>query len=161
MSFGWLKHYVPRGIYGRAALILLLPVVTLQLVVTVIFAQRHFEGVTHQMSDTVLRELDLVLRAVDRAPNRSAVPQAVEAQTGPLKIDVRGVEAGAVPDGNPRLWYDYSGSVLTPRLAAQLGGLQAVDLSPIHPPVRSKCARRVRRLSTCVRGLNATLINAR
>ena len=68
MSFEMLKHYMPRGIYGRAALILLLPVVILQLVVTVIFAQRHFEGVTHQMTDTVLRELALVLDVTNAAP---------------------------------------------------------------------------------------------
>ena len=28
MSFQWLKHYMPRGLYGRAALILLLPVLS-------------------------------------------------------------------------------------------------------------------------------------
>ncbi len=55
MFFVWLKRYMPRGIYGRAALILLLPVVILQLVMTVIFAQRNYEGVTNQMTDTVLR----------------------------------------------------------------------------------------------------------
>ena len=42
MSFLWLKRYMPRGIYGRAALILLLPGVIIQLVVTGLFAQRHF-----------------------------------------------------------------------------------------------------------------------
>ena len=33
---------MPRGLYGRAALILILPVVFLQLVVSVVFIQRHF-----------------------------------------------------------------------------------------------------------------------
>ena len=69
MFFTWLKRYVPRGIYGRAALILLLPVVILQLVVTVIFAQRNYEGVTTQMTDTVLREVALVLQTIDQAPS--------------------------------------------------------------------------------------------
>ena len=50
MWFSWLKHYMPRGLYGRAALILLLPVVVVQLVVTVVFTQRHFEDVTKQMA---------------------------------------------------------------------------------------------------------------
>ena len=43
MIFAWLKNYMPRSLYGRAALILILPVVTLQLVVSVVFIQRHFE----------------------------------------------------------------------------------------------------------------------
>ena len=67
MFFTWLKRYMPRGIYGRAALILLLPVVILQLVVTVIFAQRNYEGVTTQMTETVLREVALVLDVAEDA----------------------------------------------------------------------------------------------
>lgn len=119
---------MPRGIYGRAALILLLPVVVLQLVVTVIFAQRHFEGVTNQMSDTVLRELALVMRVVGETGDRSAVSAAVEAQTGPLEISVTPIERSEIPENNKRIWYDYSGSVLTVRLSERLEGLQAVDL---------------------------------
>ena len=37
MVFGWIKNYLPRGLYGRAALILLLPIVTLQIVVSIVF----------------------------------------------------------------------------------------------------------------------------
>ena len=50
MTFNWLKRYMPRGLFGRALLILIFPVVTLQLLVSVVFIQRHFEGVTEQMS---------------------------------------------------------------------------------------------------------------
>lgn len=128
MSFAWLKHYVPGGIYARAALILLLPVVTLQLVVTVIFAQRHFEGVTHQMTDTVLRELALVMEVVDATPDPADFSDRVDAAAAPLQIDVRPVPPATVPDGNPRVWYDYSGGVLTARLFDRLMGLIAVDL---------------------------------
>ncbi|MDP4990318.1 MAG: two-component sensor histidine kinase, partial [Marivita lacus] len=61
MTFDWLKRYMPRGLYGRAALILLLPVVALQLVVSVVFVQRHFEGVTQQMSREVARQINATL----------------------------------------------------------------------------------------------------
>jgi two-component system osmolarity sensor histidine kinase EnvZ len=132
MSFAWLKHYVPRGIYGRAALILLLPVVTLQLVVTVIFAQRHFEGVTHQMTDTVVRELALVRQVVQGAPDLTEAQARVSRQLAPLEMTFRPVEPAALPQGNPRVWYDYSGGVLTPRLFDRLDAVRAVDLSDLQ-----------------------------
>lgn len=127
MSFGWLKHYMPRGIYGRAALILLLPVVFLQLVVTVIFAQRHFEGVTHQMTDTVVRELNLVMDVADRAPSVQAAQAAVAASLAPLEITIDKTSGPAPP--NALVWYDYSGRVLIARLMARLPGFEAADLS--------------------------------
>jgi len=129
MFFVWLKRYVPRGIYGRAALILLLPVVLLQLVVVVIFAQRHFEGVTTQMTDTVLRELTQVLDVVAETPDRADVPAAVRQRLGRLAIEVTPVGAADMPAGNIYLWYDYSGRVLARRLAARLPEYRAVDLS--------------------------------
>jgi two-component system osmolarity sensor histidine kinase EnvZ len=129
MSFLWLKRYMPRGIYGRAALILLLPVVIIQLVVTVLFAQRHFEGVTHQMTDTVLRELALVLQAVDEAADRDAIASAVEAKAGLLEISVLPIAVAQVPPNNTMVWYDYSGRVFARRFAERLQGFDAVDLT--------------------------------
>lgn len=130
MSFAFLKRYMPRGIYGRAALILLLPVVTLQLVVTVIFAQRHFEGVTLQMTDTVLRELALVIDIIDQAPeaDAAAIVDAVQTRAGLLEISVKPLPAQSIDVQNSRVWYDYSGTVLTQHLNARLDGLLAVEL---------------------------------
>ncbi|SDG00461.1 ATP-binding protein [Sulfitobacter delicatus] len=128
MNFAWLKRYVPRGIYGRAALILLLPILLLQLVVILVFAHRHFEGVTDQMTDVVLRELELVMLAVDAAPDAETVPEAVEERAGPLDFIVTPVNR-PLPQDDSMLWYDYSGRVLTPRLKAAMPGLQSVDLS--------------------------------
>jgi len=128
MFFAWLKHYMPRGIYGRAALILLLPVVVLQLVVTVVFAQRHFEGVTTQMTETVLRELALVETVVAQAPDGTAAAQAVQRELGLLDILVRPVEPVQVPQTDDYVWYDYSGRVLTALLHQALPNLRAVRL---------------------------------
>ena len=125
MLFGWLKRYMPRGIYGRAALILLLPVVFIQLVVTVLFAQRHFEGVTHQMTDTMLREFALVVAAVEGAPGSPPLATLLE----PLELTVEEIAPEAVPMENPMVWYDYSGRVILARLRARLEGFLAVDLT--------------------------------
>lgn len=129
MFFAGLKHYMPRGIYGRAALILLLPVVFIQLVVTVIFAQRHFEGVTHQMTNVILREFEMVLDAVEDAPTRAAVSQTVADRLGPLEIFVAPMAELNVPSTNRFLWYDYSGRVIIRRFTEVLPGFKVIDLN--------------------------------
>lgn len=128
MLFAWLKRYLPRGIYGRAALILLLPVVFLQLVVTVIFAQRHFEGVTTQMTNTVLRELRMVLAQVDAAADVGDIAAQISDVAGPLDMTVTPIAPEQVPAQNLRAWYDYSGRVMTGLLVENLPSLAAVDL---------------------------------
>jgi len=97
-------------------MILLLPVVVLQLVVTVVFMQRHFEGVTMQMSTTVAREVELVL---------SGVP---ETTLDVLDIRVSDVARDVLAEPNTRLWYDFSGVILTRNLNKILPQIKVIDL---------------------------------
>ena len=64
--FKWINSYMPKRLYFRAALILVFPVVFLQLIVSIVFIQRHFEGVTVQMTRTVAAELDLITEVIER-----------------------------------------------------------------------------------------------
>ncbi len=57
---------MPKRLYYRAALILVFPVVFLQLIVSIVFIQRHFEGVTVQMTRTVAAELALITEVIER-----------------------------------------------------------------------------------------------
>lgn len=134
MSMPWLKQYMPRGLYGRAALILVLPVVVLLAIVSIVFIQRHLEDVTTQMTGTVVRELDLVLGTMDGAPTQQAALDAVAPVVGPLQIGVRYVDVGAIPGENRRLFYDYSGIVITRILTGHFADLKSVQL-PEEPRV--------------------------
>lgn len=86
MAFGWLKKSMPRGIYGRAALILILPVLLLQLLVSVVFIQRHFDGVTRLMTSAVSIELRFLIDTVNEAPTLDAAKENISRIDGPLQI---------------------------------------------------------------------------
>jgi two-component system osmolarity sensor histidine kinase EnvZ len=128
MFFKWLKRYVPSGLYARALLILLLPIVFLQLVVTVLFVTRHFEDVTQQMTTAVGRELRLVMDEVDAAENAASVPAHVIRRLSQLGITARAVAPAQVPTQNLRNWYDLSGRVIFRELPREVRSLRAIDL---------------------------------
>lgn len=117
MSFEWIKKYMPRGLYGRAALILILPVVTLQLVVSVVFIQRHFEGVTEQLSRATARVVNLVAEAEDGAGLARQLGYAWSI-----------ADDDDVPDRNLRRFYDFTGLVVIRTLAENVPSLIAIDL---------------------------------
>lgn len=121
MSWRWLKRILPRSLYGRAALILILPVVMLQLVVSVGFIQRHFNDVTRQMTRSVVDEIALV---ADTLPGDPAAAESIAAALG-LTLTV---PAAADPPPSRRLFYDLSGGVVLAELAAQLPDLQSARL---------------------------------
>ncbi|WP_089270596.1 ATP-binding protein [Puniceibacterium sediminis] len=120
MMFQWLKRYMPRGIYGRGLLILALPVVTLLLVVSVVFIQRHFEDASAQMSRDMSRGVNLAL-------NVQGSPAATVVKEG-LALRIAQVSDSVVPDQDERRFYDFSGIVVMRTLYRFIPGLQRVLL---------------------------------
>ncbi|WP_416882052.1 ATP-binding protein [Marivita sp.] len=119
MTFDWLKRYMPRGLYGRAALILLLPVVALQLLVSVVFVQRHFEGVTQQMSREIARQINATLD-----PARANDTDIADA----LSFDFLPTSPDAMPEEDLRRWYDFSGIVVIRTLRSYVIGFERAHL---------------------------------
>ena len=64
-----LKPFLPRGLFWRAALIVFVPVVTILLVVSLAFIQRHYDGVTRQMTGNFVLVAEYLREQVDAAPD--------------------------------------------------------------------------------------------
>jgi two-component system, OmpR family, osmolarity sensor histidine kinase EnvZ len=128
MFFAWLKRYMPRGLYGRAALILLMPIITLQLVVSVVFIQRHFERVTVQMTNDIELELAALLSQVGAAGDIEAATIAARRYGEPLELNTR---FRSTPEQTDNLyqWYDFSGRVVIGVLRARFPNLRQIDLA--------------------------------
>ena len=126
MRWGWLKRFMPRGLYGRAAMILIVPIVTLQLVVSIAFLQRHFEDVTGQLTYGLGVELQLLR---DELAEGGLAEAAGVAES--LGIELA---EGAIPDwvGDEivrRRWYDLSGRVVVDVLLLMVPEISWIDLA--------------------------------
>jgi len=130
MVLDWLKRFMPRGLYGRAALILLAPVVALQVVVSVVFIQRHFEDVTRQMTRGVVKELQFLLNEVGKARTvEDALADTADLRRD-LDLDVAlPLASPSVPGTAERLFYDVSGLTVISTLRAEVPELRAIDLA--------------------------------
>lgn len=65
----WLKPYLPRSLFGRAFLILAVPIVLIQVVVGVVFVERLFQDVTRQMTQSMSLDLNHLISLVARDQN--------------------------------------------------------------------------------------------
>ena len=110
----YLKRFLPRTLYGRAAAILLLPMLTLQLAVTAVFVQRHFEDVTVQMTNNLLFEIKMVLDEL----NYRSIPNVASTMAQSLRLELRSWDG--VTSGNTPVFYDISGRTITPLIFEKL-----------------------------------------
>jgi two-component system, OmpR family, osmolarity sensor histidine kinase EnvZ len=125
--FKRLKVFWPRGLYGRAALILIVPIVTIQLVVSTAFIQRHYSDVTRQMTSGVIAELDLVLADLARGQGNALATS--------LGIGVLS-PAPAAPAADTSVWWDLSARIVIATLRDDLPGLQGIDIATNRREVR-------------------------
>lgn len=126
MSFRWLKQYMPRSLFARAALILVLPIVVTQLVVSFVFIGRHLEDVTSQMTFTMVRELRLVAGQLDAVPDRATAERRAAPLLEPLQIALRFPDPQEVPGTDRMAWYDYSARIVARTLRASLPGVRGI-----------------------------------
>ena len=127
MTLAWLRRPFPRSLYGRAALILIVPIVTIQLVVSVVFIQRHFEGVTRQMTEPIFVAVNYLLTKIDAAADLAGAKGVIADLPAPL-----GLQATLPSDmgkGDRHALLDLSGGYVITAFRTGLPQLQAVDLS--------------------------------
>ena len=122
--FNWIKQYMPSGLHGRAALILVLPVILIWLVVSIVFVQRHFEGVTEQMTRTIRSEIVLIKERLSARDNALEKAQVV---AKPLGIQIRKVPNSDDFFKIERRFYDFTGIVVRRELMS-LADVKAVSL---------------------------------
>ncbi len=122
-----IKRYLPRSLYGRAALILLVPIITIQLVVSFAFIQRLYEDVTVQMTQNMVPQLELLLDAV---PNgEGALSEAADTLQLGASLPAEALKERV-------RFYDLSGRAVRDTLQSSFPALTGVDLVENRKVVR-------------------------
>ncbi|MFC6687646.1 ATP-binding protein [Jhaorihella thermophila] len=127
MSFTWLKRYMPRSLYARAAMILIVPVLALQAIVTVRFITDDLRGVTRQMTLTVSRELRLLADLAEGAGSPQEALDRLAPYLQTLNMGLRFVPPDQVPATDRIPWSDYSARIVRDTLRAELPETLAVS----------------------------------
>nr|WP_321252750.1 ATP-binding protein [uncultured Ruegeria sp.] len=132
MSTHWLKPYMPRSLYARAALIIVLPVAVLLLVVGIAFLQKHLEDVTAQMTRATSREVMLVTEAVEHAETQQQLLAAIRPELATLEMQLRFLDLNEQPDVGTQRWYDFIAPQVEAELRTLIPNLTAVALPSGH-----------------------------
>lgn len=147
------QRLLPRGLYGRAALILIAPIVTIQLVFSTEFIQRFYEDVTLQMTQGVAIDLTFLLDEIDRSASLDDARDKVVPLANRLEVTLTLPAEPDAPTADKQGLVDLSGSMIISTLHDRLPALVAVDLTnpnrivtlrfdTRHGPVQAELSRR-------------------
>jgi len=81
----WIKKFLPRTLFGRALMIIVMPLILLQIVTTHIFYDRHWDTITWRLSSAIAGDIAVTLDSLRNRPDvveRALIFDAVQRHLG-------------------------------------------------------------------------------
>ncbi len=101
-----LAEMLPKGLYKRSLLIVILPMVLLQAAVTFAFMQHHFELVTRRLSEAVAREVGSLVDLYRQLPPGADDAALTTIAADRFRMDATLLPPGPLPPAMPRSFFD-------------------------------------------------------
>ena len=109
---------MPKGLYARALIIIIAPMVLLQSVVTFVFLERHWQTVTHRLSTVTVQNIALLMDLYERNPKDAGALTAL-AETN-LGLRVRFAPGEELPQVRSKPFFDLLDSTLSDELERRI-----------------------------------------
>src|SRR5246500_2754007 len=75
---GWVKRVLPRTMFGRSLLIIVIPLVVLQAIATWIFYDRHWAAVSWRLSTGVAGDIAVLIEAIQLARSEADIARLLD-----------------------------------------------------------------------------------
>ena len=82
------KNWLPKGLYWRTLLIIVAPAALLQLIVTLVFLDDHWETTSKRMSQAVASDVTLLIELYERNPTAENFADLQRLAHTPLRLDI-------------------------------------------------------------------------
>jgi two-component system osmolarity sensor histidine kinase EnvZ len=116
---GWIKRLLPSTMFGRALLIVVVPLILLQAIATWIFYDRHWAAVSWRLSAGVAGDIALMIEAIKLTTSEAALARLLERGTALTDLDFslsRGERLPAPPPSGGTLLEDQLSQAMQGRV---------------------------------------------
>jgi two-component system osmolarity sensor histidine kinase EnvZ len=111
---------MPKGLYARALIIIIAPVVLLQSVVTFVFLERHWQTVTHRLSTSTVQNIALLIDLYEEFPNKQDVATLTNLAQDNLGMRVRFAPGEELPQARSKPFFDLLDTTLSDGLKRRI-----------------------------------------
>lgn len=110
-----MKRFLPHGLYWRSLMIIVVPMVMLQAVVTYVFMERHWQMVTEALSQSAVADIAMLLSEYEQDPTPGTAARISMRANTYLSMSVAFLPNEELPDTSP-----FSGGLLDRSLADEM-----------------------------------------
>ncbi len=119
-SARWIAEQMPKGLYVRSLLIVILPMVLLQGVIAYFFMERHWQQVTMRMSASVVGEIATIIELFESNPTQANFDVIDRAATRRLGLDIDLLPRQPLPPATNKPFFSILDTYLSRELSRQI-----------------------------------------
>ncbi|HEX3708745.1 MAG TPA: ATP-binding protein [Pseudolabrys sp.] len=123
----WLNSILPKGLYARALLIIIAPMVILQSVVAFVFMERHWTLVTQRLSAGVVQDIAALIDVYNGYPQDADRAQIKRIAQDRLGLVVDFLPIGDMPPPGPKPFFSLLDQTLSEELRKQIARPYWID----------------------------------
>jgi two-component system osmolarity sensor histidine kinase EnvZ len=123
----WLNSVMPKGLYARALLIIIAPMVILQSVVAFVFMERHWNVVTQRLSASVVQDIAALIDIYRGYPQDADQAQIRRIAQERLGLVVDFLPLTDMPPPGPKPFFSLLDQALSDELRRQIGRPYWID----------------------------------
>jgi len=98
----FMKRYMPNSLFGRAVLIIILPIAVMQMAVAYFFFNAHWAQVTANLSDSVAADIAVATTLFKQAPNIQRAEELDALLVPDMQLSIAYREGEVLPDSQRR-----------------------------------------------------------
>jgi two-component system osmolarity sensor histidine kinase EnvZ len=117
----WLNSVMPKGLYARALLIIIAPMVILQSVIAFVFMERHWNVVTQRLSASVVQDIAALIDIYRGYPQDADQAQIRRIAQQRLGLVVDFLPLSEMPPPGPKPFFSLLDQALAEELRKQIG----------------------------------------
>jgi two-component system osmolarity sensor histidine kinase EnvZ len=118
---GAIGNQMPKGLYARALIIIIAPMVLLQSVLTFVFLERHWQTVTRRLSTVTVQNIAMLIDIYREFPQDADAATLTRLAEEDLGLRVRFVPGEELPIANSKPFFDLLDTTLSDELTRQIG----------------------------------------
>lgn len=113
-------RYMPKGLYPRALVIVIAPVVLLQSVIAYVFMERHWQTVTQRLSSAVSADIAMLIDVYESYPQDADTATLSRIAAERLGMDLDIIPDSDLPAPGPRPFFSLLDNALSTELSQQV-----------------------------------------
>jgi two-component system osmolarity sensor histidine kinase EnvZ len=118
---------LPKGLYARALIIIIAPIVLLQSVVVLVFMERHWEFVTRRLSSATVQDIAMLVSLYESNPHGGNYTMLTDMARQQLGLVIQIIPGGKLPPPKERPFFGFLDRTLAKTIRAKIGQPYWID----------------------------------